>query len=71
MMYKDLTIWLIIVYAIPKSAKKFAISEIGRALSRNLLQHRIAHASPLDEIAKSNELFERGGNRGAVVLRIN
>ena len=71
MMYKDLTIWLIIVYAIPKSAKKFAISGIGRALSRNLLQHRIVHASPLDEIAKSNELVERGGNRGAVVLRIN
>ncbi len=71
MMYKDLTIWLIIVYAIPKSAKKFAISDFDRALSRNLLQHRIVHASPLDEIAKSNELVERGGNRGAVVLKIN
>jgi len=66
-MYVDLTIWLSIVYAISQSAKKFAISDIDRALSRNLLQHRIVRASPLDEITKSNELVRWG----AVVPRIN
>ncbi len=69
-MHKDLTTCLVIVYAMPESAKLFAIVDIDRALSRNLLHHRIAHASLRDKIAKSIELVERSGNRGAVVLRI-
>ena len=55
----------------PESAKQFAIVDIDTALSRNLLHHRIAHASLCDKIAKSIELVERSGNRGAGVLRIN
>ena len=70
MMYKDLTLRFVIVYAMPESAKQFAVADIERALSADLLQHRIAHTVPLDEIAQSNELVERSGTRGAVILRI-
>ena len=68
MMYKDLTIRLVIVYAMPESAKQFAIADIDRALAGDLLQHRIARTFPLDEIVQGNELIEQGGIRGAVIL---
>ncbi len=68
MMYKDLTIRLVIVYAMPESAKQFAIADIDRALAGDLLQHRIARTFPLVEIVQGNELIEQGGIRGAVIL---
>ena len=71
MMYKDITIRCVIVYAMPESAKDHAIADIDAALSANALQHRIAHTLPLDKIAESNELVEQGNIRGAVVLSID
>jgi len=71
MMYKDLTIRMIIVYAMPVSAKDHAIADISKALADGWLQHRIAETLPLDEIAKGNEIIEQGGCRGAVILTID
>jgi len=71
MMYKDITIRCVIVYAMPEAAKEHAIADIDRALSDNALQHRIAHTLPLADIARSNELVEQGTIRGAVVLTID
>jgi len=68
MMYKDMTIHFVIVYAMPESAKQFAIADIERALSNDLLQHRIAKSLPLDEIVQSNEIIEQGKIRGTVIL---
>ena len=70
MMYKDMTIHFVIVYAMPESAKQFAIADIERALSADLLQHRITKTLPLDEIVQSNEMIEQGKIRGAVILEI-
>lgn len=70
MMYQDLTLRFVIVYAMPESAKQFAVADIERALTAELLQHRIAQEFSLDEIAQSNELVEQSGTRGAVILRI-
>ncbi len=70
MMYKDLSIRLIIVYAMPESAKAHAIADIDKALADNTLVHRVAHTLPLDEIVASNELIESGGVRGAVILTV-
>jgi len=70
MMYKDLTARLIIVYAMPESAKQAAISDIGKALEREQLQHRIAQTLPLEDIARGNELIETGDQRGAVILQV-
>jgi len=71
MMYKDLTIRMIIVYAMPEEAKQSAIADIHEALQNESLQHRIAHTLPLDEIVRGNELVEGGELRGAVVLETN
>ncbi|NNC58302.1 MAG: NADPH:quinone reductase [Woeseiaceae bacterium] len=71
MMYKDLTLRLVIVYAMPEAAKQHAIADIDNALTENRLQHRIAHTLPLAEIVKANEIIEEGSIRGAVVLTID
>lgn len=71
MMYKDLTIRMIIVYAMPESAKDQAIADIEDALSSNALQHRIAHSLPLEQIVEASEIIEQGAVRGAVILSID
>ena len=71
MMYKDLTIHTIIVYAMPEPAKQHAITDIDKALVANTLQHRIAETMPLHEIARANEIIENGSIRGAVVLTLD
>ena len=71
MMYKDVTIRMVIVYAMPEVAKQHAIADLEMALTQGSLDHRIAHTVPLDEIARSNELIEQGSIRGAVVLTID
>lgn len=68
MMYKDLTIRLVIVYAMPEQAKQAAIRDIDAALSSDKLEHRIANTLPLADIARGNELVEMSDRRGAVIL---
>ena len=70
MMYKDLTLHAIIVYAMPDSAKDHAVADINSALSHGWLEHRIAHAMPLADIAAGNEIVAGGKVRGAVILNI-
>ncbi len=71
MMYLDLTIRLVIVYAMPEAAKHAAIRDIDAALGEERLRHRVAHVLPLDDIARSHELIEKGGIRGSVVLDVS
>jgi NADPH2:quinone reductase len=68
MMFMDLLLRLVIVYAMPEAAKQEAIDDITSALRDDRLQHRVAHVVPLDEIVKAHELIEQGGFRGCVVL---
>jgi NADPH:quinone reductase-like Zn-dependent oxidoreductase len=70
MLYMDLNIRIVIVYAMPEHAKEHAIRDITEALSSDKLVHRVTHVVPLDEIAKSHELIENGGFRGCVVVSI-
>ncbi|MCH8058864.1 MAG: NADPH:quinone reductase, partial [Proteobacteria bacterium] len=51
MMYKDITLRFVIVYAMPEVAKEHAVSDITAALAEGRLQHRIAAALPLADIA--------------------
>ena len=68
MMFMDLLLRLVIVYAMPESAKQAAIDDITSALREDRLQHRIAHVVSLDEIVRAHELIEQGGFRGCVVV---
>jgi NADPH:quinone reductase-like Zn-dependent oxidoreductase len=70
MMYLDLTLHFVIVYAMPEEAKEHAIRDIDSALRENRLAHRVAHVIPLEKIARAHELIEKGGFRGSVVVSI-
>jgi NADPH:quinone reductase-like Zn-dependent oxidoreductase len=71
MMYKDLVVRFVIVYAMPESAKRFAIADIENSLERGALQHRIADRLPLEAIAAANERIEQGNIRGCVIVNID
>ena len=68
MMFMDLTIRMVIVYAMPEAAKLQAVNDTCSALEAGKLQHRIAPRLPLDEVARSHQLIEDGGFGGCVVL---
>jgi len=70
MMFMDLTVRMVLVYAMPESAKLDASSDVTDFLERNLLQHRIAHRVTLDNVADSHELIEQAGFYGMVLVDI-
>ena len=70
MMYMDLTLRTVIVYAMPEAAKQHAIEDITRTLNANILKHRVAHRVPLEQLAKSHQLIEQGGFGGCVLVSI-
>jgi len=68
MMFKDITVRLVMVYAMPENARNNAAKDISDYLKKGILKHRIAHTLPLSEIAKGHQLIETGGFVGCVVL---
>jgi NADPH:quinone reductase len=70
MMYQDLTLRMVLVYAMPEAAKKHAAADITQAFRHGMLLHRIGARLPLAEIARANELVEQGGSPGCVVLQL-
>ena len=70
MMFLDLTLRMVIVYAMPEAAKAQAIADTCQLLESGALQHRIAHRLPFDQMVKSHELIEQGGFGGCVVVNI-
>ena len=70
MMFMDLTLRMVIVYAMPEEAKALAISDTCQLLEDGILQHRIAHSLPFEQMARSHELIEQGGFGGCVVVNI-
>ncbi|GAB2525204.1 NADPH:quinone reductase [Microbulbifer agarilyticus] len=68
MMFMDVTIRMVIVYAMPESAKAQAIADITRALENDQLNHRVAEVLPLEKMAEAHEVIEGGKVRGCVVV---
>jgi NADPH2:quinone reductase len=71
MMYLDLMIRFVIVYAMPEEAKQAAIADIDAKLSNDELQHRIAHVLDFEDMVRAHELIEQGGFGGCVVVNID
>lgn len=69
-MYLDLTIQAVIVYAMPEDAKRQAIRDIEKCLHEESLQHRIAARFTLADIADAHEMIEAGTCRGCVILDV-
>ena len=70
MMFMDLTVRMVIVYAMPAEAKAQAVADTQAALIEAGLQHRIAETLPFDQMAKAHEIIEEGSVRGCVVVTI-
>ncbi|MEK9921205.1 MAG: NADPH:quinone reductase, partial [Luminiphilus sp.] len=70
MMFMDLTVRMVIVYAMPEEAKAQAVADTQAALVEGGLQHRIAETLPFDQMAKAHEIIEAGSVRGCVVVSI-
>jgi NADPH2:quinone reductase len=70
MMFKNISISMILVYNMPEAAKQQAILDINRALAKDQLQHRIAESWALKETAQAHESIEKGGTDGCVIIDI-
>ena len=71
MMFLDLTLRMVIVYAMPEAAKEQAVRDTCAMLTEGKLQHRIAYSLPFADMARSHELIEEGGFGGCVVVNVD
>jgi NADPH2:quinone reductase len=71
MMFMDLTLRMVIVYAMPEAAKMQAIADTCELLKQGKLQHRIAHSLSFEQMGRAHELIEQGGFGGCVVVNID
>jgi len=71
MMYLDITLRMVIVYAMPDAAKEEAMADITSLLGSNQLIHRVAATYPLEQIAEAHAHIESGKARGCVVVTVN
>ena len=69
-MFMDLTVRIVIVYAMPEEAKAQAVVDTQAALIEGGLQHRVAETLPFEQMAKAHEVIEEGSVRGCVVVTI-
>jgi NADPH:quinone reductase len=70
MMFKALTIRLVVVYLLPSAARRQAITDITAMLEANTLRSDVGKILPLEEIADGHHLVERSAVVGKVMLRI-
>ena len=71
MMFMDITIRMVLVYAVPGEAKQQAIEDITDMLTGGNFDHRVAATFPLEQSAKAHNEIERGDNYGSVIITIN
>lgn len=70
MMFMDLTLHLVLVYAMPQEAKDHAKKDITNLLEKDLLINRVAAQFPLSQTANAHDLIEKGGFFGSVIINI-
>ena len=70
MMFMDLTVRMVIVYAMPETAKAQAVVDTQALLAEGGLRHRIAQTLPFSEMARAHKIIEEGSVRGCVVVTL-
>ena len=70
LMFKNISVNLILVYNMSEGAKQQAILDLNNALGKNQLRHRIAEYWDLEQAAKAHESIEQGGKDGCVIIDI-
>ena len=71
LIYKNLTVHYVLVYAMDKAAHQQAAEDITACLKAGVLRHLIAGRFALDEIAAAHEMQESGRAIGNLVLVIS
>ena len=69
MMFMDITIRMVLVYAMPDEAKKHAVKDITSALSKNTFHNRVAQEYSIDNISDAHKMIESGEVYGSVIIK--
>lgn len=70
LVYKNITVHYVLVYAMPTQAHEAAAKDITTCLKAGLLHHVIAQRFPLSQIAYSHEMMESSKAVGNLVVEI-
>ena len=70
MMFMDLTVRMVIVYAMPETAKAQAVADTQALLAEGGLRHRIAQTLPFAEMARAHEIIAEVSVRGCIVVSL-
>ncbi len=68
LMFKNISVNMVLVYNMPDQAKQQAIKDIYHTLEQDRLKHRIAETWPLEQTANAHESIEKGGLDGCVII---
>ncbi|WP_069298808.1 NADPH:quinone reductase [Neptunicoccus sediminis] len=70
MMFKDLTLRMILVYILTPQARRAALDGVTAMLEADQLTHSIAASYPLDQIVTAHERVEQADKMGSVVVTL-
>ncbi|MGG6270264.1 NADPH:quinone reductase [Leptolyngbya sp. AN03gr2] len=70
LIYKNLTVHYVLVYAMSKAAHQQAAMDITTCLQEGVLKHQIAERFSLDQIAEAHELMESGTAIGNIIVEL-
>lgn len=70
LIYKNLTVHYVLVYAMSEAAHQQAAKDITTCLEAGVLKHIIAKRYPLEEIAAAHEFLESGSAIGNVIVEL-
>ena len=70
MMFKAVTVRLVLVYILTPEARRRSIANLAAALEAGALTHPIAGRFPLEKIARAHEAVEAGDKLGQVLVAI-
>ena len=68
MLFMDVTIRIVLVYAMPEPAKELAKKDITKILEQELFQHRVAATYAMEDAALAHQAIEKGDVYGTVVI---
>ena len=68
-MFMDITIRMVLVYAMPDQAKEHAAKDITAMLSQDSFTNRVASEFSLDNISDAHKMIESGKAYGSVIIK--
>ncbi|MDR6263755.1 NADPH:quinone reductase [Roseobacter sp. N2S] len=70
MMFKDLTLRMVLVYILTPEARRFAVDGLTQLLATGRMTHSVAATFALDHVAEAHELVESADKMGSVVITL-